>query len=108
MGTGKLSKLTGILGMYAAMAAMSDPTNSMYRTARESEPRPSKKSTKEIFKYTFVIPKGAKLYLFEHDGTFESYKFFANRNEMPNYCVFYCIARTDESAIKKFNSFKSE
>jgi hypothetical protein len=64
------------------------------------------KSPTSKYKYNFSIPKGAKLYLFENSGSFESFTEFASRNEMPNYCVFHTIAINDKSAISKFTKFK--
>jgi len=58
-------------------------------------------------KFVFSIPKGTKLYLFESNGNFESFTEFASRNEMPNYCVFHCVAINDKSAINKFTKFKN-
>ncbi len=68
----------------------------------------SDKNTQPKFKFYFSIPKGAKLYLFESNGNFESFTEFESRNEMPNYCVFHCIAINNNSAINKFTKFKSK
>ena len=62
---------------------------------------------KPNYKFNFSIPKGAKLYLFESNGFFESFREFSSRNEMPNYCVFHTIAVNDKSALKKFTKFKN-
>ena len=59
------------------------------------------------YKFNFSIPKSAKLYIFESNGEFETFTEFASRNEMPNYCVFHCVAINDRSALKKFNKWKS-
>ena len=56
------------------------------------------------YKFNFLIPKGAKLYLFKSDESFESFTEFKSRNEMPNYCVFHTIALNNKSAIKKFKT----
>ena len=84
--------------------AMSSNKNSMIFTGRDDDAwtiSPLK------YKFNFLIPKGTKLYLFKSNGSFESFTEFASRNEMPNYCVFHCVAINDKSAINKFTKFKN-
>lgn len=92
--------------MMAMMAtAMSEGQNSMMFTGRGDDAWVISPPPK--YKFNFSIPKGAKLYLFENDGSFESFKEFSSRKEMPNYCVFHTIALNDNSAFKKFTKFKN-
>lgn len=92
--------------MMAIMAsAMSNSQNSMMFTGRGDDAYLISPPPK--YKYNFSILKGTKLYLFESDGSFESFTEFSSRNEMPNYCVFHTIAINDKSALKKFTKFKN-
>ena len=93
--------------MMAMMAtAMSSGQNSMMFTGNGDDAYLISPPPK--YKFNFSIPKGTKLYLFEADGSFESFTEFKSRNEMPNYCVFYTIALNDNSAQKKFTKFKNK
>ena len=100
------SKMKQNAGLMMAMmaTAMSEGQTSMMFTGRGDDAYLI--SPPPIYKFNFSIPKGTKLYLFESDGSFES--FTESRNEMPNYCVFHTIALNDNSALKKFTKFKNK
>lgn len=102
------SKIKQNAGLMMAMmaTAMSEGQNSMMFTGRGDDAWVISPPPK--YKFNFSIPKGTKLYLFENDGSFESFTEFSSRNEMPNYCVFHTIAVNDKSALKKFTKFKNK
>lgn len=60
------------------------------------------------YKYEFVIPKGAKLYIFRENGEYEAFTKFDNTNELPEYVAFHTIAISAKSAENKFNKFKNQ
>ena len=49
-----------------------------------------------------IIPKNAKLYIFDKFGEFVTFSHNDLISKVPEYCVFKTIATKDENAIKKF------
>lgn len=85
-----------MVSLYLSTDIMDDIVAKEERQARPQLPR---------YKYTFTIPEGTKLYLFNTHGAFEAVTEFADRNEMPHCYVYWCVARTYESAQRKYINY---
>lgn len=64
--------------------------------------------TKKLINAKIIIPKNAKLYIFDIYGLFETFSHDEEISRIPDYCVFHTIATKDENAIKKFKKWKEQ
>jgi len=55
-----------------------------------------------------IIPKNAKLYIFDGLGLFKTFSHDEEISSIPGYIVFHTIATKDENAFKKFKKWQEQ